>query len=133
MLSLCRVIQRCLPVTSLGYCERKTLKCWKDDIYCSICIVVDLCYIGSECRFTLFSRRSSTISRFSLSIAMRSAERPKGSTQSIFICPVSLQFSSILQYNTYKILQYLCSSQASYNIIFLKYYNIFAVLKNPTT
>ena len=42
-LSLCHVIQRSLARNSVGslpqgYCE-KNLKSWKDDMWCSICIV----------------------------------------------------------------------------------------------
>lgn len=46
---------------------------------------------------TLCSIKSSTISRFSLSIAIRSADRPRGSTQ-LMLMSVSCAFWSILQW-----------------------------------
>ena len=46
---------------------------------------------------TLCSINNSTISRFSLSMAIKSAERPNGSTQFIFIKSVSWAFCNVLQ------------------------------------
>ena len=59
-------------------------------------LVVLFCCVGKILILTLLSKSSSIISRFSLSMAIRRAERPRGSQQFMSRTPLSLLLSSIL-------------------------------------
>ena len=55
-----------------------------------------ICPVPSKPNLTLLSKSSSIISRFSLSMAIRRADRPRGSQQFMSRTPLSLLLSSIL-------------------------------------